>query len=119
MNKAEPWQLEIIAICTWCLGQQHFGPGPAGVQACETRDCECWCRKNDGAASELYVIGTSLCDKIAAAINFIGFSATGQQVADELAKPKTERGVIGKIAAEILKGNGVTEYEVDYAAGAE
>lgn len=116
MNKAEPWQLEIIAICTWCLGQQHFGPGPAGVQACETRDCECWCRSSNEKAPELRVIGKSVCNEIAGRLVALGYiDTTGQHVADQLAKPAGQRNIIGTIAADALKSLGVVNWRVDYS----
>jgi hypothetical protein len=36
-------KLLTITMCAWCLEQQHFGPGPAGVQTCHVQGCECWC----------------------------------------------------------------------------
>lgn len=68
------------------------------------------------AAREPHVIGKPVCDKIAANLVEFGYAGTtGQHIAELLAKPEHERGVVGMMAAEMLADNGITDWKVDYS----
>jgi hypothetical protein len=111
---------EAILLCAGCLAQ-HLRREPAGTQACNVRNCECWCMTEDLVdipVSVLPVADNLVCDKIA--VNLVEFGChgiTGQMVADQLAKPTLERNIIGTLAAGILEANGLTEWKVDYYSG--
>jgi hypothetical protein len=62
-------------------------------------------------------IGPAVISKITRNLQDFGYPVTREEVAQELAKPESERDVIGMFAAGMLEENGVTDWIVDDERG--
>jgi hypothetical protein len=119
MTELKTETLLVMAFCVGCLSQ-HLRRQPVRTQACNVRDCECWCMTQEDLVtmpvSALPAVGKLVCDQIATGLVQVGYSGiTGQQVADQLARPSLERSIVGRLAAGILNANGLTEWTVSYS----
>lgn len=61
------------------------------------------------------IITSIVIDKIAANLREFGYpDVTPQVVAGQLRKPESERDIVGQFAADMLRDNGVSEWEIRY-----